>query len=370
MKNRRSATGVGAGELSEYLLSLALLERYCRIDSAALHAGVTAAAARGQRHVTVAWTDAGTARQVIYRQVIYRQVIYRFDGKTLEAAREYAAHLHTPNALVRELAATAASVSSRLALPSLLRSPIRELHALGGSGAKADLTIYGASGATLPLSLKYAHHAATRYQSPTWPGVARAYRSIGADITEERDTYLDAHRQFMTPQLRHSRARGDYSTALRANCDAIVAAHHQINTRLAAHPDRIDTAALTAGILRGYTGQAGDIHLIDMCTGEIVHLHPGMRTRLDALLESSPLTVTTWRSDSGRTIELRLHAAEVEIAKLYTTASTNPARRQSNRDLRTPKPQTYLIPNLSLLHSDDAHPSAGAPQPVQPPHAP
>ena len=340
MTNRRSATGVGAGELSEYLLSHAILEKHCGIDPILLHEKILSASSSGERRAVIAGT--GGAR-----------VVYRFDGKTLEAAREYAAHLTRPNTLVTELEATAADVSDRLPVPSA----ISELWALGASGTKADLTLVGPAGDTpVQLSLKYGHHAAARYQSPTWAGVVRAYRSIGADIGDQRSAYLDAHRLFMTPQLRNSRQRGDYSTQLRANCDAIVDAHHRLNLLLQGEPGRIDRAALAAGILRGYTGGAANIHLIDMRDGSIAQIRHDSHHQLHRLLDSAPLQVAAQRSETGRTLTLNLSAGGRDVARLYTTASTNRARRQSNPDLRTPKPQTYLIPNLGLLSALECAP--------------
>lgn len=332
MRNARTATGINAGELSEYALALEIMARSCGKPVSQVHSDVNAAAAAGATTATVG------------------PIEYAFDGKTVVAVDEVQRHFSTPNVKVAELLAGVKTVVDQLPDPGA----VTRAETLGGSSGKVDVNVVG-SDCSYKVSAKYGNPSGARFQSPVWEKVARTYAAVGVDVSGMREEYVEWFDVFKAGGLRNSRAKNDYSDDLNAACELQLEIHRRMNDYVAANIATVfSVAGFSDGIAEVFCGSEESLYLVDVRSGNVKYLDRAqICSTVAASLDVSKIGATSTASASGHTLDLCVYNDGCLIANLRTTSSTNQRSGQPRADLRTPKPQTYVTPNL------DAWPDLG-----------
>ncbi len=324
MYNQRTHTGINSGELSEAVL--------------AVHAVSRASGLSGSDVV-------GTLLGSDGRRIPVGGVTVSYDGKAETAFREVEKNIVEPSELYLELRRSAARVLGEV-LP--LTGNLSKVEVLGAGRGKCDVRLEGSSG-SVALSLKYGHGAPTRRQSPKWGTMVEAYGLVGLDIGFFEREYAAAHRRFISGGLRNSRRKGDYSPELRAACDLMHATElsmwHGLADRM---PHVFDPRKAAEGMISMYCGAEQDIHYVDMRDGTRQVVDRTQTQRVYEVLSAGPPTLTVGSTGTGGTNMLDLHVGGVHVFHAFSTVSTNAARKRGG-DMRTPKPQTYFVPQLANL---------------------
>jgi hypothetical protein len=337
MRNKATATGINSGELSEYVLALSISARVTGTSIAEVNQAVSQ---------TVAADVAAGGRSPHVTQLGALDLV--MDEKAVLANVETSAHLTTPNAVVDSLLTVAADVAATIRVPA----SVHRVEVLGAGGGKSDVTLIGPDDSEY-LSLKYGHDAPARYQTPLWSGVKRTYASAGLDIASCEKAYLKAYETFRVGGRRRSNRKGDYGPELRAACDQLLQAVDDIEQYIEQNVASIfDAETAAENLLALFCGPLPSITFVDMMRGETHAVSKSMVESLYVVLGCTTPSVRRRRTDSGRTLDLWVLSDGQEFCHFRTTVSTNPS--SGDREVRIPKPQTYVTPVLGFLDNAQA----------------
>jgi hypothetical protein len=215
----------------------------------------------------------------------------------------------------------------------------------GGKKDKVDVGLYLSDKLVEGFSLKWNHEAAERSQSPNWSSVVELYGKF-VDISNMKEYYQEQFDKFTAPGLRYSQRKGDWSQDLLECAEIMRETVHTLEKKVAEKfvNKEFDSAEVAKNIVRCYTGDNESIIFVELDSGSSYKVCSSIIPQLAEILKNGEYTFE--QEKGNRTYDTYIRMNGINLLWFRTTASTDKAPGQSNRDIRRIKRQTYVYPNL------------------------
>jgi len=313
MKNKGTHTKVGTGELSEAVFAFALIGKTLNIDM---------------------WDVLAKYDE---QEAHFDTVSFYGDGKTDEAVAELRAYAQgfKTDTTYKVINNTVRFVNG-YTFPSFDTVTNK-----GGSKMdKDDITLYLDGERVQGFSLKWEHMNVYRQQGPSFKAIDSLYGRF-VDMSGAESAWTEALDTFMSPALRNSKKKGDYSDELRANTDRMQNEYDRIIWgEYVSRMSEADKHTIASALVRLIVGDKHDnMTVVDVSSGTT---HDVSVDDVDGF--ASTMGALAFRRDdsTGRTRRLILTNDGVDMVTFLFTQSANRAGGGLGPEWRTPKPQVYV----------------------------